>query len=101
MLRTLATISHIEYSPSQEVTFVRCVPEHRFTFEEGQFLMVESVFNHAELGKPLKKPYSIATTNKELQEKGTVGFIVKKTMDGYMSDFLTKGITIGTKIVLT
>lgn len=63
--------------------------------------MIESVFNHTELGKPLKKPYSIATTNFEFQTKGTIGVIVKKTMDGYMSEYLTKGITVGTKIHIT
>jgi NAD(P)H-flavin reductase len=64
-----ATISHIEYSHSKEVTFVRCQPEEIFTFKEGQFMMISSDFNHKELGKPLKKPYSIATTHQELQEK--------------------------------
>lgn len=67
MIKTNATISHIEYSPSGQVTFVRFSPEEKFTFEEGQFMMIESTFNHPELGKPLKKPYSIATTNEELQ----------------------------------
>lgn len=67
MIRTEATVSYIEYSPSGEVTFVRFTPDEKFSFAEGQFVMIESLFNHVELGKPLKKPYSIATTNDELQ----------------------------------
>ncbi len=81
MIKTQATISHIEYSPSGDVTFVRFVPDEKFSFQEGQFVMIESTFNHVELGKPLKKPYSIATTNDELQTKGTLGVIVKKTVE--------------------
>lgn len=58
-------------------------------------MMVSSDHNHPELQKPLKKPYSIATTNLELQEKGTIGFVVKKVREGFMSDYLTTGINIG------
>lgn len=67
MIKTNAVISHIEYSPSGEVTLVRFSPEEKFSFQEGQFVMIESTSNHEELGKPLKKPYSIATTNEEFQ----------------------------------
>lgn len=101
MIKTHATISHIEYSPSGEVAFVRFKPHEKFTFQEWQFVMIESTFDHPELGKPLKKPYSIATTNQELQTEGTLWVIVKKTLDGYMSDFLTKWITVGTELVIT
>lgn len=95
MITTPATISHIEYSASGEVTFVRCTPLHRFDFAEGQFMMISSDHNHPELGKPLKKPYSIATTHNELANDGTIGFIVKKVRDGFMSDHLTTGIHTG------
>lgn len=101
MIKTQATISHIEYSPSGEVTFVRFIPDEKFTFEEWQFVMIESLFNHEELGKPLKKPYSIATTNEELQTTGTLWVIVKKTMDGFMSDYLTRGIKPGQRVTMT
>lgn len=57
--------------------------------------MVSSDFVHEWLGKPLKKPYSIATTNKELQEQWTIWFVVKKSREGYMSEYLTQGINIG------
>lgn len=101
MIKTPATISHIEYSPSREVTFVRFKPLERFDFQEGQFVMIESTFDHLELGRPLKKPYSIATTHQEFLDEWTVWVIVKKTMEGYMSDFLTQGITVGTELVIT
>ncbi|MEI7477899.1 MAG: hypothetical protein WCJ81_05380 [bacterium] len=67
-----AIVTNIEYSESKEVTFVYCKPETSFTFKEGQFMMISSDHTHPELGKPLKKPYSIATTNQELQEHGTM-----------------------------
>lgn len=57
--------------------------------------MVASDHNHSELQKPLKKPYSIATTNQELQEDGTIWFVVKKVREGYMSEYLTAGINVG------
>lgn len=58
-------------------------------------MMISSNHNHPELGKALKKPYSIATTNAELQCDGTIGFIVKKVRDGFMSDYLTTGVHTG------
>jgi ferredoxin-NADP reductase len=93
MIRSV--ISHIEYSPSKEVTFVRCKPETLFTFKEGQFMMVASDHTHEGLGKALKKPYSIATSNQELQEQGSIGFVVKKVREGFMSEYLTDTIQVG------
>jgi ferredoxin-NADP reductase len=58
-------------------------------------MMVSSDFMHEGLGKPLKKPYSIATTNRELQDEGTIGFVVKKSREGFMSEYLTQGIKLG------
>lgn len=95
MITLPAIISHIEYSASWEVTFVRCKPQGEFTFAEGQFMMITADHVHAEIGKPLKKPYSIATTNVELQRDGTIGFIVKKVREGFMSDYLTTRIAVG------
>jgi len=89
-----AKISHIEYSPSKQVTFVRCRPDALFTFQEWQFMMISSSHIHEGLGKPLKKPYSIATTNQELQEKWTIGFVVKNVREGFMSEYLTTGIEV-------
>lgn len=90
-----AIISHIEYSPSKEVTFVRCKPESLFTFKEWQFMMVSSDHIHEWLGKQLKKPYSIATTNHELQTQWTIWFVVKKSREWFMSEYLTEKIAIG------
>ena len=90
-----AIISHIEYSPSKEVTFVRCKPETSFTFKEWQFMMVSADHIHEGLGKQLKKPYSIATTNNELQTQWTIWFVVKKSREWFMSEYLTDKIAIG------
>jgi ferredoxin-NADP reductase len=90
-----ATITHIEYAASKEVTFVRCKPEQVFSFKEWQFMMVASDHIHEWLGKPLKKPYSIATTNDELQTQWTIWFVVKKVCEWFMSEYLTDWINVG------
>lgn len=94
VLRMKAIISHIEYSVSKDVTFVRCKPENLFSFKEWQFMMISSDFIHEWVGKPLKKPYSIATTSHELQSQWTIGFVVKKSREWFMSDYLTYWIQI-------
>lgn len=95
-----AIITHIEYSHSKEVTLVRCKPSLPFSFKEWQFMMITSAHVHEGLWKPLKKPYSIATTNAELQQDGTVGFVVKKSREWFMSDYLTTQIAVGDTIYL-
>jgi len=65
-------------------------------FCEGQFVMIEREIN----GKLVKKPYSIATTNQQLQETKQLGVIVKKTSNDGMSDRLTQKIEIGNQVVL-
>lgn len=85
-----AIITHIEYSPSKEVALVTCKPQAVFPFKEWQFMMISSSHIHSELWKPLKKPYSIATTNEQLQTDWTIWFVVKKVRDGFMSDYLTR-----------
>lgn len=72
-------------SPSGLVSFVYFQPEQTFAFDEGQFMMI----THQNELRTLKKPYSIATTNKLLHEDKRIGFIVKKTSEHGMSDFLT------------
>ena len=47
------------------------------------------MITHQDEHRTLKKPYSIATTNKQLQEEKLIGFIVKKTSENGMSAFLT------------
>ena len=89
MLVTQALCSRISYSPDGRVTFVYCRPEQKFTFLEGQFMMLE-ILGHTRLdGKALKNSYSIATTSHMLQEQGEIGFVVKKASDDGVSDFLT------------
>lgn len=72
-------------SPSGLVSLVLFQPEETFSFAEGQFMMI----THQDEKRTLKKPYSIATTNKQLQEEKLIGFIVKKTSENGMSAFLT------------
>ena len=72
-------------SPSGYVSYLLFQPETTFTFSEGQFVMIEVEID----GKVIKKPYSIATTNKMMQEEKLFGVVVKKTSEKGMSDYLT------------
>jgi NAD(P)H-flavin reductase len=72
-------------SPSGLVSLVLFQPEEAFTFAEWQFMMI----THQDEKRTLKKPYSIATTNTQLQNEKRIGFIVKKTSENGMSAFLT------------
>ena len=95
IIKTTATITSIERSPSWMVCFVRCKPDETFTFQEGQFGMIRSEKVVDENGKQIKRAYSIATTQNELDEKGTIGFIVKQTHTNGMSEYLTQEVKIG------
>ena len=94
MITTNASLVHKYDSPSDYVSLVLFQVEDVFTFQEGQFVMIEAEVN----GKVSKKPYSIATTNKQLQEEKTIGIVVKKTSDHGMSDWLTHQIKIGDSV---
>lgn len=72
-------------SPSGLVSLVYFQPEETFTFLEGQFMMI----TYQDDARTLKKPYSISTTNRYLQETKRIGFIVKKTSEDGMSAHLT------------
>lgn len=98
IIKTTATITSIERSPSWTVCFVRCKPEEIFTFQEGQFIMIRSEKVVDENWKQIKRAYSIATTQSELDGKGTIGFIVKQTHTGGMSGYLTQEVSIGDSI---
>lgn len=84
-----------------EVAFLRFKIDEKINFAEWQFAMLETMFVDHNLWKPLKKPYSIATTNEELQSKWTIWCIVKKVSDWFMSDYLVKKIQIGDDIKIT
>jgi len=68
MLTTIATLTHKYDSPSEQVSLVLFQVEEGFSFQEGQFVMIEKEVN----GKVSKKPYSIATTNIQMQEEKTI-----------------------------
>ena len=65
MITTPAILKHAYYSPSGNVGYLLFQPEHTFTFQEGQFCMIEATVHE----KITKKPYSIATTNLLLQKE--------------------------------
>lgn len=65
MITTTALLKHKYDSPSGNVSYVLFQPEQTFTFLEGQFCMIEAEID----GVTIKKPYSIASTNKQLQEE--------------------------------
>lgn len=94
MLTTTATLTHKYDSPSELVSFVLFQVEETFVFQEGQFMMIEVDIR----GKKVKKAYSIATTNIQMQEEKVIGFVVKKTSESGMSDRLTQHITLGDTI---
>lgn len=50
--------------------------------------MIEAVID----GVTIKKPYSIASTNKQLQEEKLIWFVVKKASENGMSHYLTQTI---------
>ncbi len=76
-------------SPSGLVSFLTLQVQDSFNFEEGQFVMLETEFEW----KKMKKPYSISTTYKQMEEEKHIGFVVKKTSLDWMSNFLTQLIT--------
>lgn len=102
MITTSAVLVHKYDSPSGEVSFVLFQPEQTFQFQEGQFCMIEASFWTwtAMIKKTHKKPYSIATTNTQLQEEKQIWFIVKKTSEDGMSDFLTQKIQLWDTVTL-
>lgn len=96
MHTTQAILAHKYDSPSWNVSYVLFQPEHTFSFAEGQFCMIEAAIND----KIIKKPYSIASTNRLLSEEKLIWFVVKKASENGMSDFLTKQISIGDTVTL-
>lgn len=96
MHTTTATLVHKYDSPSGNVSYVLFQPEHTFSFVEGQFCMIETTIAN----KTVKKPYSIASTNMQLQEEKLIWFIVKKASENGMSNHLTNTISIGDQVTL-
>jgi ferredoxin-NADP reductase len=86
MITTHAYVHDIHYSPSRNVCFVHFQLEDIFAFAEGQFVMIEASIE----GKTIKRPYSIASTNKQLQEQKILSIVVKKTSEAGMSDRMTQ-----------
>lgn len=97
-IKTTATITSIERSPSWSVCFVRFTPDDKLSFQEGQFIMIRSEKVVDENWKQIKRAYSLATTQSEFEEKRTIWCIVKQTHTGGMSCYLTQEVSIGDSI---
>lgn len=96
MISNFATLRHTYDSPSGKVSYLLFQPEEIFFFSEGQFVMIETLIED----QIVKKPYSIATTNRMLQEEKLIGVIVKKASTNGMSDWLTSKIALGDTVTL-
>jgi NAD(P)H-flavin reductase len=82
---TIAYLQDRIYSPSGKTAYLTFQVETKRPFIEGQFVMITS---HED--KPRKKPYSIASTNKELQEQGIMRFVIKETSPYGVSHYLNQ-----------
>jgi len=100
MIKTNIVLRFIEKSSDGEVVFLVFEPEKKFNFHEGQFVMLESIDYKYEW-KTIKRAYSIATTQKRLNEKNEIWFIVKKASELWLSYYLTKKIKIWDSLELT
>lgn len=94
MITTNITLKHKELSASSQVAFLQFAVEEKMSFVEGQFVMLETDRIQDHKGNDMKRAYSIGTTNKQLQEDGIIGTIVKKTSETGMSAFLVDTIDV-------
>lgn len=95
MIQTQAQVVDIQYSTNKQVAYITFAPNEIFTFHAGQFAFLEIPDQNDIDGKPLKKAYSIGSTNEQLQTQWTCTTLVKKTRDGGMSDYLTSKLQVG------
>lgn len=86
MIATTATLHSLQKSPSWDVAFLLFQPAETFTFLEGQFMMIEC---ETPTGIQ-KKPYSIATTSRQLQEEKLIWFYIKQASKDGVSHYLTQ-----------
>lgn len=62
-----------------------------FSFKTWQFVMLET---EVEKNKKIKRAYSIATTNKRLQNNNTIWFYIKKASIDWLSNYLTNIVQV-------
>ncbi len=95
MYQGILQLNSIEHSSNNEVTLLTCEITHGdLDFDEGQFLMLETI-DHKVEGKLLKKPYSIASTHNHFLDTKEILFFVKKASENGMSHYLTQVIQPG------
>ena len=85
------------YSKDKETVFLVFQIDEKISFHEWQFMMIECNLH----GRTIKRAYSISTTNKQLQEKWEIGFIVKKASEWWMSKYFVDDIEIWDSITTT
>ncbi len=127
MHSTHATHIHSHHSPNHQVALVTFQVEEVFDFAEWQFVMIEAEMPvqrssdslhisqqtssdadsnaiHLEGGqntrRTIKKPYSIASTSRQMQESKQISFVVKKASEDGMSHYLTQIIQPGNQITV-
>jgi len=84
----------IEHSPNREVALLSFELTHgEIDFEEGQFVMLETIDYKID-DKPLKKPYSIASTHNHFLDTKQLQFYIKQASPTGMSHFLTQEIKL-------
>lgn len=96
MINTTTHLHSIQRSPSWDVALLLFQPKETFSFLEGQFMMIECM-------TPTwvqKKPYSIATTNHQLQEEKLIWFYIKQASEEGVSHYLTQIIKTWDEVVL-
>lgn len=101
MITTKAICTKIEYSDSNNVSFVFFSPIEKFEFKEWQFMFITIPNRTRENGKALKNAYSIWTTNKLLQETWEIWFIVKKASEDWVSHYLTKEVKLWDEVEMS
>lgn len=104
MISSLARIISITYSASRTVTFfsVQLDESQQRTMLAWQFVMIERIDWAVDLnGRVFKRAYSIASTNQQLEQDGTLSFYIKQASDYWLSHYLTYDIQIWDMIKLT
>lgn len=96
MHTTHVTHLYSHHSPNHQVALVTFQVDEVFDFAEGQFVMIEVEMDD----KKIKKPYSIASTSRQMQESKILSIVVKKASEDGMSHYLTQTIQPGDQITL-
>ncbi len=96
MLLIPATLISKELSPDTTVSYLTFRPMQSVDFAAGQFVMV-----HCQTSWWLKKkPYSIASAPRSMQEEKTIALYIKQESENGCSAYLTRDIQIWDRVML-